>query len=83
MELATYIVLVLAAVGFSYRLVLGPTLADRALAINGLLVVGMGGIATHAVFTETGAFLPVLVVVGLVGFISTAMIARYIEGRDR
>lgn len=83
MDTATYLVLVLAALAFTYRLLLGPTLADRAVAINGLLIVGMVGIATHAVFTETGAFLPVLVVVSLVGFVSTAIIARYIEGRDQ
>lgn len=83
METATYLVLLLAMLAFGYRLVVGPTLADRSVAVSGLLVVGMVGIATHATYTGTGAFLPVLVVVGLVGFVSTAIIARYIEGRGR
>ena len=59
----------------------GPSLADRVVAINGLLLVGMGAIAARAVQTGVGAFLNVLVVVALVGFIGTAMVARFIEGR--
>ena len=31
--------------------------------------------------TGRGAFLPVAVVITLVGFVSTAIVARYIEGR--
>ncbi|HEX7096644.1 MAG TPA: monovalent cation/H+ antiporter complex subunit F [Acidimicrobiales bacterium] len=83
MENATYLVLLLAMLAFGYRIVIGPTLADRTLAISGGLVVGMVGIATHAAYTDTGAFLPILVVIGLVGFVSTAIIARYIEGGGR
>ena len=37
----------------------------------------------HAAYTDTGSYLPVLVIIGLVGFVSTAIIARYIEGRGR
>ncbi|MPY92884.1 MAG: hypothetical protein GEV08_07375 [Acidimicrobiia bacterium] len=59
----------------------GPSLTDRVVAINGLLLVGMATIAARAVQTGIGAFLNVLVVVALVGFIGTAMVARYIEGR--
>lgn len=83
MEIATYVILLFATTAFGYRLLIGPTLADRSVAVSGLLVVGMVGIATHAAYTDTGAFLPVLVVIGLVGFVSTAIIARYIEGRAR
>lgn len=83
MEIATYTLLVLAALTFGYRLFVGPTLADRSLAVNGVLVVGMIGVAAHAAYTDTGSYLPVLVIIGLVGFVSTAIIARYIEGRGR
>jgi len=83
MEIATYTLLLLATLAFGYRLLLGPTLADRAVAVSGMLVVGMIGIAAHAAYTDTGSYLPVLVIIGLVGFVSTAIIARYIEGRGR
>jgi multisubunit Na+/H+ antiporter MnhF subunit len=78
---ATFVVLVVSAALFFGRLVVGPTLADRVNALNGLLIVGTIAVAAHAMVTEQGAFLPVLVVVALVGFVGTAMVARFIEGR--
>ncbi len=79
MILATFVILGAAAVAFTYRLCLGPSLADRAIALSGLVLVGMGGIATHSIQTDNGAFLPTLVALALVASISTGMVARYIE----
>lgn len=81
MTQATFIVLAVAAVLFGYRLSVGPSLADRVVALNGLVLVGMGGIATHAAHTGLGAFLPTLVAVSLVGPIGNGMVARFIEAR--
>ena len=80
---ATFVVLVLAAGLFAFRLAAGPTLSDRVVALNGLLIVGMVAIAAEAVRTDQGAYIPVLVVIALVGFVGTAMIARFLEGRGR
>lgn len=81
MTQATFLILAAAAGLFAYRLAAGPSLADRVLALNGLVVVGMGGIATHAAHTGVGSFLPTLVAIALVGPIGNGMIARYIEAR--
>jgi multicomponent Na+:H+ antiporter subunit F len=83
MIVATFVVLTVAASLFAYRLWIGPSLADRALALNGVLIVGMAAIAAQAIHSGNGAFLPTLVVVALVGSISTGMVARFIEGRGR
>ena len=80
---AAFVILAVAWALFGYRLCAGPTLADRVIALNGLVVVGMAAIATHAAHTGLGAFLPTLVAVALVGPIGTAMIARFIEGPRR
>lgn len=77
------LILLVAGVLFFYRLFVGPTLADRVNALNGLLVVGTSAIAAQAVRTDQGAFLPVLVVIALVSFVGTAMVARFIESRGR
>lgn len=74
-----FVVLALSAGCFVYRLWVGPSLADRVIALNGLLLVGMGAIATHAAHTGDGAFLPTLVAIALGGSISNGMIARFIE----
>jgi multicomponent Na+:H+ antiporter subunit F len=78
---AAFAILVLAAGCFAYRLARGPSLADRVIALNGLLLVGMAAIAAHAVEQGRGAFLPTLVAIALVGPISNGMIARFIERR--
>ena len=82
MTQATFVILGLAAALFLYRLCAGPSLADRVVALNGIVLVGMASIATHAAHSGVGAFLPTLVAIALVGPISNGMIARYIEGRS-
>ncbi len=82
MTSAAFDILVLAAGCFTYRLVKGPTLADRIIALNGLVLVGMGAIAAHAAHSGNGAFLPALVALALVGPIGNGMIARFIEARE-
>jgi multicomponent Na+:H+ antiporter subunit F len=79
---ATFLMLVAAGGLFGYRLCAGPSLADRVVALNGLVVVGMAAIAANAVRTGDGSFLPVLVAVALVGPIGNGMIARFIEARQ-
>ena len=83
MIVAVLVVLGVAAALFTVRLVAGPTLPDRVVALNGLLIVGMVLLAELAVETGRGTFLPVLVLLSVVGFLGTAMIARFLEGRGR
>jgi len=77
----TYGVLVLAFTLFAVRMAKGPTLADRVIALDGMLVAGIGVLLVNAMDTGRGAFLQVAVLLALVGFISTSVIARFIEGR--
>ena len=80
---ASYVLLGLAGLGFGFRLLRGPFLADRVMGLDGLLIVGVSVIAVRAMQTGSGAFLPVAVLVTLLGFISTGVIARFIEGQGR
>jgi multisubunit Na+/H+ antiporter MnhF subunit len=80
---ASFVVLALAALGFGYRLLAGPSLADRVIGVDGMLVVGVSAIALRAMQTGEGAFLPVAVVASLVGFVGTAVVARFIERQGR
>jgi multisubunit Na+/H+ antiporter MnhF subunit len=80
---ATLLLLGTAAALFTYRLCVGPSLADRVVALNGLVVTGMGAIATHAASSGVGSFLPTLVAIALVGPIGNGMIARFIEARQQ
>jgi multicomponent Na+:H+ antiporter subunit F len=77
----TYVALSLATVLFLVRLLRGPSLADRVIGIDGMIVCGMSLLIVWAMDTGVGAFLPTAVVLALVSFISTSVIARFIEGR--
>ena len=63
------------------RLVRGPSVADRIVALDLLVVVVVNGIAVHAARTGDGVYLDVLVVAALLAFVSTVTVARYIERR--
>jgi multicomponent Na+:H+ antiporter subunit F len=78
---AIYVVLALAGALFCYRAIRGPSLSSRAVGIDGAIVTGMSLVIVHAMDSGQGAYLPVAVVLGLVSFISTSVVARFIEGR--
>ncbi len=61
------------------RLIRGPSLADRVVALDALLVVVVSGIAVDAVRTGDGTYLDVLVVAALLGFVGSVTVARFIE----
>jgi multicomponent Na+:H+ antiporter subunit F len=82
MMAATFVLLALAGAAYFVRLARGPSLSERVIAMDGLIVVGISSVAVHAMSTGRGAFLPVLVVITLVGFVSTAAAARFIERAD-
>lgn len=82
MEIVTTICFVaLAASGVlcAFRLARGPSLADRVLAVDTLLVAGVAGVAVEAARTGSGVYLDVLLVVALVAFVGTVAAARFIE----
>jgi multicomponent Na+:H+ antiporter subunit F len=64
------------------RAVRGPTLADRIIALDVILLLLAGGIAVESARTGSELFTGVLVVVALVAFIGTVLVARFIEWRD-
>ena len=64
------------------RAVRGPTLADRIVALDLVLLLLAGGVAAHGARSGTELFVPALIVVALVAFAGTIVVARFIEWRD-
>jgi multicomponent Na+:H+ antiporter subunit F len=60
------------------RVVIGPTLGDRALALDQLVAVVIGFIAVFAIRTGFGLYIDIALALGLVGFLTTAAFARYL-----
>ena len=63
----------------AYRLVKGPTLPDRVVAMDliGILVIGL--IAVLAAATQVRAALDAAIVIALIAFVATVAYATYIE----
>jgi multicomponent Na+:H+ antiporter subunit F len=61
------------------RVVIGPSVADRMVALDTLLFIGVGGIGAYIVATGDTTYVPVLVVAVLIAFLGTVVVARYIE----
>ncbi len=73
--------LTVAALLVLVRLVLGPSVPDRIVALDTLLQVVVAGIAVTAAVTGNGDFLAVLVAVSLLGFLGSVTVARFVERR--
>ena len=81
MIVAALVMLAVAGACFVARLVIGPTLADRVVALDGLVVTLISAIALDAALTGSPLFVDAVVVIALVGFVGTAAAARFIEER--
>jgi multicomponent Na+:H+ antiporter subunit F len=76
-----YVLLAVAAVLFMARMLIGPNLADRVIAIDGLLATILAGVMANAASTDSAISLDTVLVVALLGFVGTGVLARYIEQR--
>lgn len=67
-------------IGF-VRLAIGPSLADRVVALDMMTITIVVFCGIFAVFTGEASFLDVAIVLALIGFLATVALARYAERR--
>jgi multicomponent Na+:H+ antiporter subunit F len=65
------------------RLLLGPTLPDRVVALDLMGVLSVGMIAAYSVATDQPGLMDPAAVVALVGFLGTVAFARFLVKRGR
>lgn len=75
--------LTLAVVLSFVRLVKGPSLPDRVVALDLMTTLGIGVIAAYAIAFDEAVFLDVAVIVALISFLSTIAFSYYVEKRIR
>jgi multicomponent Na+:H+ antiporter subunit F len=61
------------------RLLRGPTLPDRVVALDLIALLSVGFIATYDVITNDAVFLDVAIALALIAFVGTIAFARYME----
>lgn len=62
-----------------YRLVRGPTLPDRVVALDLVAAIAVAIIAVYAIVTDMPILLDVAIVLALIAFLGTIAFARYLE----
>lgn len=80
---AALAVLAAAALLALWRVVRGPTLPDRVVAIDLLGVIVTAFAVVGAAATGSSWFLDIAIVIALVSFVGTMAYARYIERAER
>lgn len=71
----------LGALAFLTRLVVGPTLPDRVLALDGFASTLTIGVVVAAFATGSAFKVTIVLVVALVGFVGAGVMARFVERR--
>ena len=66
-----------------FRFLKGPSIADRVIALDLMVIIGIGAIAVYSVLTNQSTFLDIAMVVALIGFLSTVAFAYYLEKREK
>ncbi|GGA72727.1 Na(+)/H(+) antiporter subunit F1 [Ornithinibacillus halotolerans] len=73
------IILTIAILFNIYRLIKGPSSADRVQALDAIGINLIAGIAIFSVYLDTHAFFELILLIGILSFIGTIAFARFLE----
>lgn len=77
---STFALLLMCAAFFlaAFRIIRGPTLPDRIVALDMLVGIAIGFIAVVAIKTGFNLYIDIAIALGLVGFLATVAFARFV-----
>lgn len=81
--LVLLVILAMAIVGAAFRMVTGPSYADRFIALDMLTGVAVAACALTAVITSRREFLDVGLGIGLIAFLATIALASFLEKKEK
>ncbi len=73
------IIVALSMIGMLIRVIIGPTLADRVIALDALGITLMAIIALFSVLTNTRYLFVILLLLGILAFLGTAAFAKFMD----
>ncbi|CAH0120946.1 MULTISPECIES: Na(+)/H(+) antiporter subunit F1 [unclassified Paenibacillus] len=79
MLLASLGMISLAVVGCLYRLLAGPSMADRMIALDAIGIHLLAMVAVICMMQQTGVYIDIILLIGILTFIGTTAFAKYIE----
>ena len=72
------VLMAIGGTGFLYRITLGPTLADRVVAVDCLMTITASSFVAYGALTDQSVFLMVGVITSLLAFLGTTAFAWFI-----
>jgi len=81
MIVVAVVLLTVAVSAFLFRVLRGPSIPDRVVALDGVLSVVVSGIIVGAASADSAITLSTVLVVALVGFVGTVALGRFVERR--
>ncbi|MEK3734789.1 MULTISPECIES: Na(+)/H(+) antiporter subunit F1 [Paenibacillus] len=80
--ITSLVVLSLAILGCLYRLIKGPSMNDRIIALDTIGILLLSMIAVLCMLFRTQVYFDIILLIGILTFIGTTALARYIERGD-
>lgn len=80
-------ILVLSLIGIgillsAIRLIKGPSVMDRVISVDTINMMIVGLIAVLSVLLKNGMYLDIAIVYGILAFLETIILAKYMEGKS-
>lgn len=69
----------LSMLGLIYRVIKGPSIPDRVVALDAIGINLVAIIAIVSIILKTNAFLEVILLIGILAFIGTVAFSKYLE----
>jgi multicomponent Na+:H+ antiporter subunit F len=65
------------------RFLLGPSIADRVIALDLLITTGIGIISIYCIISNQPTFLDIAMILALIAFLGTVAFSYYLEKRNK
>jgi multicomponent Na+:H+ antiporter subunit F len=76
-------ILALAVILVFVRLLKGPSIVDRVIALDLLITIGISIITVYSIVSNQSTFLDIAMILALIAFLSTIAFSYYLEKREK
>lgn len=76
-------ILVISAILIFWRVLKGPSIADKVIALDLLITTGIGTIGVYSMLYKHSTLLDTALILALIAFLSTVALSYYLEKRRR
>jgi multicomponent Na+:H+ antiporter subunit F len=73
------IIISISMVGLIYRVIKGPSVPDRVIALDAMGINLIAIVAIVSILLDTNSFLEVILLIGILAFIGTVAFAKFLE----